>query len=198
MLASTRPGEHDRAMRRALFIVLPLACMLPGAVPASAIAAAPALAVPGGGTLRVTQRGAATVLSVTWDGRTVRAVLPRDDGIYPGSLGSTMIVGAIRGRVPILLSDHASRPNGGSHMCGAGTETMLRVLALRPAPHQVFHQLVASCWFTIDAGDIAWNGRTRKMTVERTTFDRGVEDRRTRYRIDPDGAVVTLGVESLP
>ena len=198
VLASPRPGEHDGAMSHALIIILSLACMLWGAAPTPATAAAPALALPGVGTLRVTQRVAATVLSMTRDGRTVRVVLPKDDGIHPESLDSTKVVGAIPGRVLILLSDHESRPNGGSHMCGAGIETMLRVIALQPVPHQVFHQLVASCWSTIEAGDTTWDDRTRELTVERTTLDQGVEDRRTRYRIKPDGTVATLGVESLP
>lgn len=164
----------------------------------SASAAVNRMSIPGG-ELRIGQRGAATVVAVTRGGRTMRTVLPVEEGVFAGSLDSTRLVGALPGRVLILSSDYASRPGGPMHMCGAGTETVLRVIALQPAPHQTFHQRIASCWRTIEPGDIAWDRGARMLSVERTTVDGPqARDLETLYRITTAGAVTPTGVERRP
>ena len=161
-------------------------------------AAAGRLPIPGG-SLRVTQRGAATVVTVTLHGRTMRTVLPADEGIFAGSLDTSRVVGVVADSALILSSDYASRPAGGAHMCGAGTETVLRVIALRHGPRQTFHRRIASCWRTIEAGEVGWDAGTGRLSLERTTFDAsGARDLRTVYRIGPEGDVTQMQVERRP
>ena len=168
----------------------------------SAVSAARAaealLDVPGGDRLRVTQRGAATVLEIARPGRRARAALPTEEGIFPRSLGRTRLVGAILGRVLILSTDYDSRPDGGARMCGAGTETVLRVIALRPALRETFRQRTASCWTTVEEGEVAWDAGARVLSVERWTFSPEAEHLRTRYRVGANGTVAQQGVERLP
>ena len=169
--------------------------MLPAVTPSRA--AEPALAIPGG-SLRVVQRGAATVVAVTQHARTRATVLLMDDGIYAGSLGATRIVGAAPGRFVVLLSEYASRPNGGSHQCGAGTEAVLRVISLRPAPQQTLHVRTGSCWQDIEEGGISWDGKANRLTVERTIFNEGGASRlRVAYRITPEGRVAEVRTDHL-
>ncbi len=175
-------------------IALALAAML-------TVAAAPprsgeAVAIPGG-HVYVRQHGARTVISVFVAGSRRRLSLPTETSIYAAARPLTSLVGALPGRVLILQSDYSSNPSGGSYQCGAGTETVLRVLALQPALHQTFSQRIASCWDNIDSGDVAWDARTQTLTVERTTVEGAkpesepkVEDLRTQYRVEPDGAVI--------
>jgi hypothetical protein len=170
--------------------------LLGGSVPLHA--AEPTMTIPGG-NVRVTQRGVATILAIIQHARATHTVLPADEAIYAGSLDTTHIIGVIPGQVLTLSSDYASRPNGGRYQCGAGTETVWRVIALRPVPQQTFHQRIASCWQSIDEGDTSWDSRTRQPTVERTTFDAsGAHDLRTLYRITPEAFVTQIEVDQLP
>ena len=146
--------------------------------------------------MRVTQRGDRTVVAVTRPAPRRTAVLPADEGIYPHSLGATRIVGAVPGGFVIFVSDHASRPNGGAHQCGAGTETVLRVIALRPTLHQTFALRLESCWQTIEAGEVGWDAAARRLTVERTTFTPDERHLRTIYAVADNGRVTA--VESMP
>ena len=76
---------------------------------------------------------------------------------------------------------------------------MFRVIALRPRPRQTFHQLVASCWRTIEAGEVTWDRATRRLVVERTTFDTRAEQHvRTHYTVGDDGTLVPIRIERLP
>ena len=164
---------------------------------ASAIAEAVETAVPGG-QISVSQQGARTRLSGRIEGRRFALRLPSDEGIFPRSLQGVQLVGGLPGRVVILSVDYASRPGNPMGACGAGTETVLRVLALRPRLRQTFHQRVDSCWRTIEAGGIGWDGPTSTLTIERSVFSDPVDHSRISYRISPDGAVVTGAVEQLP
>ena len=159
-----------------------------------------------GATLGLESRGAATVIVARVKGRTMRTVLPVEDGIYRGSLEGATLLGAIGGAVAVISVDYASNPSGGRFQCGAGVETMIRVIALSPRPHQTFGQLVASCWAPVDAGDVTWDRTAHLLTIERTTYSRHaapgsgttVADTRTTYRIAPDGSVTPVRVEDLP
>ncbi|QYE36405.1 hypothetical protein KZX46_11050 [Polymorphobacter sp. PAMC 29334] len=168
-------------------LVLAVLTTIPRPLPAAPVAtsrAAPPI-------LRLTQRRDRTVVSLIQP--TARpVVLPPDDGIYPNSLGQTRIVAARRGGFVIFTTDYASRPNGGRHQCGAGTETMLRVVALRPALHQTFALRTASCWRTIDEGEIGWDDKAGQLAVERTTYDPETQHQRVRYRVSNDGNVTIL------
>jgi len=100
--------------------------------------------------------------------------------------------------VLILSTDYDSRPGGGARMRGAGTETVLRVITLRPAPRETFRQRTASCWTTVEEGEIAWDAGAGVLSVERWTFSPEVEHLRTRYRVSADGIVAQQEVERPP
>ncbi len=133
-------------------------------------AQAASVAIPGG-RVTVAQRGARTVITLRIAATVRRLVLPKEDAIYAGAGPTVTLIGALPGQVLILRLDYASNPSGSAYQCGAGTETVLRVLALRPALHQTFSQRIASCWKNIDEGDLGWDARSRTLTVERTTVD---------------------------
>ena len=165
----------------------------------------PFIILPSGDTVRLAQHGPATTVIVQGHGRTMRALLPGQPGIYTGSLSETSLIGTIGSTVVIVSSDYASNPSGGRYQCGAGIETLVRVIALLPQPHQTFAQLVASCWSSIEAGDVSWDTATHLLTIERTTFPpqaaaskTTVEDLRTTYAIMPQGTVTPRRVERLP
>ena len=127
-----------------------------------------AVAVPGE-RVTVMQRGVSTVVAYAARDRRRSIVLPAEEGIYAGSLDSVSLVGAVPGRIAILSTTYASRPNGGSHFCGAGMETVVRVVALRPVLRQALAERVDSCWKTIESGRIAWDLGARTLLIE--TFD---------------------------
>ncbi len=159
------------------------------------------IAVPGG-YLHVGQHGIRTIISVSIGGTRHRLVLPKEDGIYAGAESITTLIGAVPGRVLILRSDYASNPSGGAFRCGAGTETVLRLLALQPALRLTFDQRIGSCWEDIDQGDLGWDARTRTLTVERTTIvsdkpNPRAEDLRLHYHVGLDGSVTAGQVDHL-
>ena len=191
-------------IRRGLWVT---ACLfMAAASPIQARSTLQPILLPGGGTVRLRQRAAAAAITAQVHGRTTRSVLPTKQGIYAGSLADTTLVGAIGRTVAVVLVDYASNPSGGIHQCGAGTETVVRVIALSPRPHQTFAQLVASCWTVIDAGEISWNQATRALTIERTTYAppaatggaATAEHTRTTYSVAASGAIMALRVERLP
>ena len=148
--------------------------------------------------LRLSQARDRTVVAATRLGGRRRLVLPPEDGIFADSLGDTQVIGAVPGRVVIFRTDYASRPRGAAHQCGAGTETVLRVVALKPSLRQTFHHLLESCWKTIDDSHVAWNPGSRQLTVELTTYDPDMQHVRTRYQVTDAGDVIVLSEEPLP
>ena len=182
---------------------LVLASMAGLVMPIPAAARPPVLARPSGiavpgGHVRVTQRGAGTVISGIVAGRRVALVLPAEEGIFPGSLGTVQSVGGLPGRVLILSIDYYSRPNGTIYQCGAGIETVVRVIALEPRPHETFHQLVGSCWSDIDPGDVSWDAAASRLVIERDLMTGSTGHTRTSYRIDAAGNVTPDKMEHLP
>ncbi|HEY0184362.1 MAG TPA: hypothetical protein VGC09_16245 [Rhodopila sp.] len=127
-----------------------------------------AVSVPGG-RVTVMQRGLSTVLAYAARDRLRSIVLPAEEGIYAGSLDGASLVGAVPGRIAILSTTYASRPNGGSHACGAGMETVIRIVVLRPIFRQARAERVDSCWKTMESGRIAWDPAARTLLIE--TFD---------------------------
>jgi hypothetical protein len=99
-------------------------------------AVAQSLTLPGGVTLQLGQRGATTTVTLRRQGRTLRATLSPDESIYARSMQTSTLVGAASGALAVVSSDYDSNPAGGSYQCGTGTETVIRVIALRPIPHQ--------------------------------------------------------------
>lgn len=155
------------------------------------------LAVPGG-SLTITQRGTATALAYSAGGRTRRAVLPHDGTTPAGSLNGASLIGAVQGRLLILSTVYASRPGMPNGMCGAGTETIIRVVALDPALRQTFSQRIESCWLTIEPGEVAWDARAHTLRIERTTYSAdSVEHTETVYAIGDDGSVQPLRTRRL-
>lgn len=169
-----------------LVAILTLAAPIPAS---RAIAASATLAIPGG-RMRIDQRGASTALSGVMAGRRFRLTLPAQDGIYPRSFDSAKLVGAVADRFVILSVDYASRPGNPNGECGAGTETVLRVIALRPPIRQTFAVLVESCWNNIEQTSVAWDAAAAVLTTDLATAKGDVV---TRYRIAPDGAVTAIG-----
>jgi hypothetical protein len=174
------------------------------------VAAAQTLTLPGRATLQVGQRGAATTVTLRYQERILRASLPPDDSIFAHTLETSELIGAASGAFAVISSDYDSNPAGGSYQCGAGTETMIRVIALRPAPHQTFSQLVESCWADVDAGDIDWDEARQRLTIERTAVGSSGSDGGTNsqddaashtltiYQVAADGAVTMVSVKQLP
>jgi hypothetical protein len=146
-----------------------------------------------GGKVVLSQRGAQTVVRWSTHGVSRIAILPADDGIYPGSLSDAEVLGTVDDRVLVLSVGYGSRPNGGMHQCGAGTETMVRVISFSGKPHQTFEQLVESCWLTIDPGDVAWDPSAHTLSVERTTYSDEEGHTNRMYRVDGNGAVRLIG-----
>ena len=155
-----------------------------GATPRKAVT----LPVPGGSVI-LSQRSAQT--SVRWDSHGMQriVVLPADDGIYPGTLSDAEVLGTIGDKVLVLSVTYDSRPNGGAHECGAGTETILRVVSFSGSPRQTFEQLVDSCWLTIEEGDIAWDPAAHTLRVERTAYSDDQAHTNRIYQVDDKGAV---------
>jgi hypothetical protein len=146
-----------------------------------------AVSVPGG-RVTVTQRSTSTVLAYADRGRSRRIVLPAEEGIYADSLDGASLLGAVPGRVLILSTTYASRPYGGSHACGAGTETVIRVVALRPTLRQAFTTRVESCWTSVESGRIAWDPAARTLLVE-TYGGTAVGHAIKIYAVQEDGTV---------
>lgn len=166
-------------------------------LPIPATARPSELTVPGG-SVRVAQRGAHSVVSGIVKGRPFSLALPAEEGIFAGSFDGVEFVGALPGRVLILSIDYLSRPEVPMGQCGAGVETVLRVVSLRPQPRQSFHQLVASCWYDIEPGEISWDAATSSLIVERQVFSKPAEHTRTRYHVNDEGSVIPDKVENLP
>jgi len=145
------------------------------------------LSVPGG-RLTVTQRGTSTVLAYAARRRSRRVVLPAEEGVYAEALDGASLLGAVPGRVLILSTTYASRPHGPMHMCGAGTETVIRVVALRPTLRQAFTERVESCWTSIESGRIEWNALARTLLVEE--YGGSVDGRAVKvFAVQDDGTV---------
>lgn len=144
------------------------------------------------------QRGATTVLRFTPVRGPARSLrLPTQDGVDPHSLGQASTVGSAPGLV-ILLTSYASRPNGGMHRCGAGEETVLRVVTLHPLAQRLA-TTTESCWFDVEPGDIAWDGAGRRLSVETTRSNAsGAVHVRTTYAVGADGSVSIAGIDGLP
>lgn len=173
-------------------------------------AAAQTLPLPGGATLQLGQTGAATTVTLHRQGRVFQATLPPDDSIYAHALQTSTLIGAASDAYVVVSSDYESNPAGGTYQCGAGIETVVRVIALQPVPHQTFSRLVASCWLVVDAGDIEWDKEQQRLTIERTTYGSpasqgetgglpdGVDHTLTIYQVASDGAVTVVSVKRLP
>ncbi len=145
------------------------------------------VAVPGG-RVTVTQRGVSTVLAYATRDRRRGIVLPAEEGIYAGSLDGASLVGAVPGRVAILSTTYASRPNGSIHACGAGMETVIRIVVLRPVLRQALAERVDSCWKNIESGRIAWDPAARTLLVE--TFDNSSAGHAVKiFAVEGDGTV---------
>lgn len=146
--------------------------------------------------MRVTQSGDRTVLNLHGGHPRAKLVLPAEEGIYPRSLDATRIVAEEPGRLLIIVSDYASRPNGPTHQCGAGTETVVRVIALLPVAHQTLARRIASCWSTIEDGEVAWNGATGLLTLRWVIYDPEMRSVQVSYKVSANGEVALL--EPLP
>ena len=155
------------------------------------------VAVPGG-RVRLAQRGAQTVISGAVSGRRFSLALAEDAGVFAGSLDGVELVGGLPGRVLILSIDYLSRPGAPEGYCGSGVETILRVVALRPRPHETFRQLVASCFRNIDPGQIVWDEGAANLTVERQVQLEPSGHTRSSYHISAEGAITPGKIEILP
>lgn len=143
-----------------------------------------------GGRLTVTQRGAATVLAYAARGQSRRAVLPAGSGIYPHALYSVSLVGAVPGRMLILSTEYLFRPGSPSHQCGGGTETVLRVVSLRPALRQTFAERVDSCWDSTDSRRIEWAASAHTLLIDRDEVGGAKEGHTVKtYAVQADGTV---------
>ena len=146
-----------------------------------------AVSVPGG-RITVLQRGLSTVLAHAAGGHRRSIVLPAEEAIYAGSLDSVSLVGAVPGRIAILSTTYASRPNGRMHACGAGMETVIRIVVLRPVLRQALTERVDSCWKNIESGRIAWDPAARTLLVE--TFDNSAAGHAVKtFAVEGDGTV---------
>ena len=144
-----------------------------------------------GGRVTVMQRGVSTVLAYAARDRRRSIVLPAEEGIYAGSLDSVSLVGAVPGRIAILSTTYASRPNGGSHFCGAGMETVIRIVVLRPVFRQALAERVDSCWNNIESGRMAWDPGPRTLLIE--TYDATAVGHAVKtYAVQDDGTVRLL------
>ena len=99
----------------------------------------------------------------------------------------------------VLVDRYPSRLNGGQGECGAGEESFVRIVRLRPAPARKLWQVkLASCWQDIEAdgeyGDqgLHWSADTRELQIRwlQGPALKGPETR--RLRLDASGAVKEL------
>lgn len=120
-----------------------------------------------------------------------RLKLSTPDGIFRGSFESANLIGEIPNKVVLLSDTYASRPNGGSHECGAGQETFLRVVALGAPLKETATIRVESCWRTYELlGDgINWIASKRLVRIFLFTPDDPDPKGPREYTVSDDGAV---------
>jgi hypothetical protein len=124
-------------------------------------------------------------------GRRLSVTLPADDGIYPRSFDSATLIGRVGDGVLVVSTDYGSRPGNPQGECGAGNETVLRVIALRPRVHQTFEKRVESCWNNIERTSVDWNAAIATLTTDLSTADGDIA---TRYKVSDEGIVTMIGI----
>jgi hypothetical protein len=108
------------------------------------------------------------------------------------------LLGETTDGVVVLSAGYASRQGFPSKQCGAGTETVIRVLQLRPKLHQAFSQLVDSCWESIDGGEQRWQADDHTLHLETTRYiaDKTMHQEAI-YHVAPDGTTVLSDTRQL-
>ncbi len=115
-----------------------------------------------------------------------------------GPLTDLELLGETAEGTVVLSTIYASRKGFPDKHCGAGSETAIRVLQLRPRLHQTFSQLVDSCWAAIESEESRWQTRDHTLRLEttRTIADRSIHQEAT-YRVTPDGTAALLCTRQL-
>ena len=146
------------------------------------------------GTVRVRQRGAATVL--WWEplhGASRSLVLPKQEGIYPRSFWRLDFVGSPAPGVFVLETTYESRPGGPMLQCGAGQEVYVRVVDFRGKGRQALAELVESCWSDVESGDLRWEGESDTLLIEKADYRNDkTPHTKTVYRVGADGDLAVV------
>jgi hypothetical protein len=140
-------------------------------------------------------RDVTTLTYIPKSGRAARRLkLSTPDGIFPGSFTRATMIGEIPGKVVLLSDTYGSRPNGGSHQCGAGEETFLRVVALGAPLRETATIRVESCWYSYQLEDdgINWIASERLIRIFLSTPDDVDPQGPQEYAVSDDGAVKRL------
>ena len=132
------------------------------------------------------------------DGVAQRIVVGGQADVPIGPLTSLELLGETADAVVVISADYASREGFPDKQCGAGSETIVRVLQLRPKLRVTFSQLVDSCWASIEAGEQRWQPSDRTLHLETTHFsaDKTLHQEAI-YRVAPDGATALLTTRQL-
>ena len=160
------------------------------AIAASGQAQQSRIAVPAG-TLAASQHGASTILRLESHGQTQRVTLPVDDDtiITAGSFEKADLIGTVGNSVVVISTTYWSQNGRGGPQaqCAAGEETVLRVIALSPLPHQTFRMLLESCWASV-AQTVSWSPADTSFTIDNE--EDGADEAKNRYVVYPDGSVI--------
>ena len=103
-----------------------------------------------------------------------------------GSLTSLPPLGETKEGAVVLSASYASREGFPMKKCGAGSETVVRVLRLWRKLHLTFSQLVDSCWASIEGGEQRWQASDHTLHLETTrTIAETTMHREAIYRVAP-------------
>jgi hypothetical protein len=125
---------------------------------------------------------------------TRRLKLSTPEGIFSGSFNRATLIGEIPGKVVILSDTYSSRPNGGSHECGAGEETFLRVVALDTPLRETATIRVESCWnsYELEGDGINWIASKRLVRIFLVTPDDADPKGPQEYAVSDDGTITRI------
>jgi hypothetical protein len=133
-----------------------------------------------------------TLTYIPKSGGTARRLkLSTPDGIFRGSFNRATLIGEIPAKVVLLSDTYGSRPNGGSHACGAGEETFVRVVALGAPLRETATIQVESCWrsYQLEGDGINWLASERLIRIFLSTPDDPDPQGPQEYAVSDDGAV---------
>jgi hypothetical protein len=140
-------------------------------------------------------RDVTTLIYVPKSGGATRSLkLSTPDGIFRGSFDRATLIGEIPGKVVLLSDTYGSRPHGGSHECGAGEETFLRVVALDAPLRETITIRVESCWLTyeLEGDGIDWIASQRLVRIFLITPDDPDPKGPQEYAVSDDGTVTRI------
>jgi hypothetical protein len=132
------------------------------------------------------------------DGARPQIVVGGQADVPIGPLTGLELLGETTEGVVVLSASYASREGFPMKQCGAGGETVVRVLQLRPRLHQTFSELVDSCWASIESRERRWQAGDHTLHLETTRYTAGeAMHQEAIYRVAPNGTTALLSTRQL-